>query len=95
MNDDPMIERDPHSAYQRAEEVKLRYQEEILTKANVVGVGVGLRRRGGVFTDEVAIIVMVSKKRMKVNLSAEELLPEQIEGVPVDVQEVGEIQLHE
>jgi hypothetical protein len=66
-----------------------------LTKANVVGVGVGLRSRAGVFTDEVAIIVMVSKKYLSADLTFEDLLPEEIEGVPVDVQEVGEISLHD
>jgi hypothetical protein len=93
-DDQPSIERDSHSAYQRAEQIKLRYQEEILTKANVVGVGVGLRNRAGVFTNDVAIIVMVSKKYFRADLSAEDLLPVEIEGVPVDVQEVGEISLH-
>lgn len=95
MNEQPVIEHDSHSAYQRAEQVKQRYQEEILAKANVVGVGVGLRSRAGVFTDEVAIIAMVSKKYLKADLPEEELIPEVIEGVPVDVQEVGEIGLHD
>ena len=95
MSDQPSIERDPHSAYQRAEEVKARYQEEILTRSNVVGVGVGLRNRGGNLTNEVAIIVMVSKKRLRADLSIADLLPVEIEGVPVDVQEVGEINLHD
>jgi hypothetical protein len=95
MSDQASIERDSHSAYQRAEDVKARYQEEILTRSNVVGVGVGLRNRAGVFTNEVAIIVMVSKKRLRADLSVEDLLPVEIEGVPVDVQEVGEISLHD
>ena len=59
-----------------------------------VGVGVGLRSRAGTLTDEVAIIVMVSKKHLRADLSSEDLLPDEIEGVPVDVQEVGEIAPH-
>ena len=54
-----MDERDTHSAYQRAGQIKERYEAQIMAKANVVGVGVGLRSRGGRFTDEVALVVMV------------------------------------
>jgi hypothetical protein len=90
MSDPSTFERDSHSAYQRAEQVKRRYQAEILTKANVVGVGVGLRSRAGKFTEEVAIVVMVSRKLPSADLADEDLLPQEIEGIPVDVQEVGE-----
>jgi radical SAM superfamily enzyme len=89
-----MMERDPHSAYQHAEQVRQRYQTEILAKANVVGIGVGLRSRGGAITDEVVIVVMVSKKVRFADLSIEDLVPAELDGVPVDVQEVGEIGLH-
>ena len=94
MSDQSLIEHDAHSAYQRAEHVRARYQEALLAKTNVVGVGVGLRSRAGTLTDEVAIIVMVSKKHLRADLSTEDLLPLEIEGVPVDVQEVGEIGPH-
>jgi hypothetical protein len=94
MSEEPILEQDSHSAYQRAEQVKQRYQAEILSKTNVIGVGVGLRSRGGVFTNEVAIIVMVSKKVVRTELPADEVLPTELDGVPVDVQEVGEISAH-
>ncbi len=93
--DASMMEHDSHSAYQRAEQVKQRYEEEILARTNVVGVGVGLRSRDGVFTDEVALIVLVSKKVIKTDLPPEQVLPSELEGVPVDVQEVGDIQSQE
>ncbi len=88
-----MVEQDSHSAYQRAEQVKQQYQAELLAKDNVVGVGVGLRSRGGLTTAEVAIIVMVSKKVLKSELPEEQLVPSEIDGVPIDVQEVGDIGL--
>jgi hypothetical protein len=90
MSDPSTFEQDSHSAYQRAEQIKQHYQAEILTKANVVGVGVGLRSRAGKFTEEVAIVVMVSRKLPSADLPEEDLLPDEIEGIPVDVQEVGE-----
>ena len=88
------FERDSHSAYQRAEQVKSRYQAEILSKANVVGVGIGLRSRQGKLTEEVAIIVMVTQKQTRAELADEDLVPRDLEGVPVDVQEVGDISTH-
>jgi hypothetical protein len=88
----PSIEHDPHSAYRRAEQVKRLHQAELLAKANVIGVGVGLRSQAGEFTEEVAIIVMVRRKVARLDLRTEDLIPEELEGVPVDVQEVGQIQ---
>ena len=62
-----------------------------MSKANVVGVGVGLRRRAGALTDDVALVVMVSRKVPNAQLAPEDIVPREIDGVPVDVQEVGEI----
>ena len=59
--------------------------------ANVVGVGVGYMRRGGLRTDEVGLVVLVRHKRPSIELAEKDRVPAQIDGVPVDVQEVGEI----
>ena len=64
----------------------------LMAMANVVGVGVGYRRQAGVQTDELALVVMVSRKVPHTLLLPEDLLPTEIDGVPVDVQEVGAIQ---
>jgi hypothetical protein len=71
--------------------VKRARQAELLRKANVVGVGVGYRRRRGQITDTVALVVMVSRKLPREQLAPEDLLPRELDGVPVDVQEVGEL----
>ena len=75
----------------RIRAVKTRYEGHLLARPGVVSVGVGLRQRSGTLTDEVCIVVMVRNKRPLVNLPADEVLPGAIEGVPVDVQESGEI----
>lgn len=62
-----------------------------MRRANVVGVGVGLRTRGGTREPEVAIVVMVRQKVPRTMLAEADVLPVRIEGVPVDVVEVGEI----
>lgn len=85
------MNQDSYSAFQRAAEVKDRHKQLLLSKANVVGVGVGIRQQEGEFTGEVALVVMVSRKLPSSEVPPDDLLPREIEGIPVDVQEVGSI----
>jgi len=88
MNDpDPNLTQDAA----RVMEVKRAHEDELLAKRNVVGVGVGYRKRGSERTSEIALVVMVTQKLSPTLLAPEDLIPTSIEGVPVDVQEVGEI----
>lgn len=75
----------------KASQVKRAHQAELMAKANVVGVGVGFRQVGGQRTETVALVVMVSRKLPATQLAPQDILPREIEGVPVDVQEVGEV----
>ena len=72
--------------------VKDRYQAALLRKANVVGVAVGYREKDGQMTDQVALTGMVKKKVPLSQLDAKDVIPPEIEGVMIDVKEVGEIQ---
>jgi len=63
----------------------------LLTRPNVVGVGVGLRQRGGRVQDEICIVALVRRKRPPVALAPATLVPSEVEGVPVDVLEVGDL----
>lgn len=76
---------------QRAQDVKRRHQQELLRKANVVAVGIGYCRRGGVQTREVGIVVSVKSKVPLAELKPRDVVPAQIEDIPVDVIETGEI----
>ncbi len=78
-------------AIQRAQEVKRRREAELMRKANVVGVGIGFRTRGGQRTDEVCIVVSVTKKLPTSELKRSDVLPTSIDGVPIDVIETGVI----
>ena len=78
-------------ALARVEAVRRAHESELLSKANVVGVGTGFRQKGGQPTDEVAVVVMVKKKLPHSQLSPKDVIPSQIQGVHVDVQEVGEL----
>jgi hypothetical protein len=76
---------------QRAQAVKRRHEQELLRKANVVAVGVGFKTVGGVQTREVGVVVSVKKKLPLSELKPRDVIPAQIEDVPVDVVETGEI----
>jgi hypothetical protein len=77
------------SAIQRAMEIKSRYEVSLLKKANVVAVGVGFRRQVGETAYEVALVVSVTRKLPPAQLSPQDVIPDKIEGVPVDVRETG------
>jgi hypothetical protein len=79
------------AATERAMAVKRRYAPELLAKANVVGVGVGFCQTGGESTGQVGLVVMVNRKLPAVLLDPGDVLPREIDGVPVDVQQVGEV----
>ncbi len=76
----------------RARAVKAKYEADPMARPGVVGVGIGLRQRGGELINEVCIVVMVRRKVPRALLDEEERLPHALEGVPLDVQEVGEIE---
>jgi hypothetical protein len=82
------------AAFQRAVELKEQMEHELLKKANVVGVGVGLRQRDGQLTGEVALIIMVQKKVSNSQLAPEDRIPAEINNVPVDVLEVGHLRVN-
>jgi len=73
----------------RIRAVKAAHEAELMRKANVVGVGIGLRQRDGQYTGELALIVSVTHKVPPEELDAEDQVPREIDGVPVDVQAVG------
>jgi hypothetical protein len=75
----------------RIKSVKAAHEHSLMAKANVVGVGIGYRATASVRTRQLAIIVMVKKKVSRLKLSPDDLIPESIEDIPVDVQEVGEV----
>jgi hypothetical protein len=75
--------------------LKEQYARELMGKANVVAVGVGYKIVGGRRTDELAIMVFVSRKVAPESLAPEELIPAQIEGVATDVVESGTLYAHQ
>lgn len=75
----------------RVRAIKARYENLLLAWPGVMSVGVGLRQQDDAPTDELCIVVTVRNKRTIDSLLPDEALPDQIEGVSVDVQESGDI----
>ena len=75
----------------RAVRVKQAHEQALLAKANVLGVGVGIREQGGARGGQVVVVVLVRRKIPISQLALRDQIPPEIEGVPVDVQEVGEV----
>ena len=71
--------------------VKEKYEDSLLNRKNVIGVGIGFKEEAGQVTDQMALVVSVSKKLADNEIGDTDLIPTELEGVPVDVKEVGEI----
>ena len=69
--------------------VQKKYTEMLLKIPHVVGVGVGLQKKDGIFTGDVGLVVMVDRKMPSAELAPEDQVPSELDGVHVDVQEAG------
>jgi hypothetical protein len=72
-------------------EVKEKHTIDLLSKANVVGVAIGYKEKGGQKTEVPSLVVMVKEKVPLSKLKAHDVIPQEIDGVATDVREVGEI----
>lgn len=71
--------------------LKSRVQDQFFAKPNVVGVGIGRKIVGGHMTHETCLMALVRRKVPRAALSAADMVPKQVEGVPTDVLQVGEL----
>jgi len=71
--------------------VKDKHVHQLFKFKGVVGVGIGRKIVAGKETNQLAIVVDVVKKLPENHLKKEDIVPKFLEGVPVDVQEVGVI----
>jgi hypothetical protein len=94
MKPDEAANQDSSSEFDRARAVKRAHENELMKRANVIGVGVGYQKKGQNWTSQVALIVLVAKKVPADQLSPTDLLPSSLDGVSVDVQEVGQLTIH-
>jgi hypothetical protein len=83
-----------HGALERIKAVKTAHLARLMSYPNVTGVAIGRREAGGKPTNELALVVMVTQKLPPEKLAPEAILPTEIDGVPVDVHQVGELRAH-
>jgi len=69
--------------------VKKEHVSELLSRRNVVACGVGFKEREGRITDEPCVVVSVTKKLPKAQLTAEDIVPQKLGEVKTDVVEIG------
>lgn len=81
-----------HPGEQVHSAVLARHERALLSYPNVIGVAQGIRTRRGKPTGEHCLIVYVNRKIPKSKLQASEVLPRKIDGVPIDVVEVGAVE---
>ncbi len=75
-------------------ELKRRYEGKLLRKATVRGVGVGYRVVGGEVTEELSIVVLVTRKICPLeDIHPMDRVPPEIEGARTDVVEVGVVRV--
>ena len=79
------------SAIFLAQQTKRQQEATLISRSNVVAVGVGFKIADGVQTNEPAIVVSVVKKLPAIQLSESSLIPRTLGGVKTDVVETGKI----
>ena len=75
-------------ALKRARQILRANSDRLLAKPNVVAVGVGYRDGS---PSELVLVVMVKQKLPKSALAEDEIVPSDVDGLPVDVRMVGEV----
>ena len=71
---------------------KERYQESIMEKENVTGIGVGYKKTRGKRTDEYGIVVLVEKKLPLSLLRRKDVIKKEFDGITTDIQEIGSVE---
>ena len=73
------------------QEDREKYEKELMSKKNVIGVMTARKIKNGLVTDEMAVTCMVSKKANISQLNIKDIIPVSVGGSPTDVIEVGEV----
>jgi hypothetical protein len=79
------------SEHAEVKRVQVRNQAMLLAMPNVIGLGIGLKTVHGRRSDQLCLAALVRRKLPRAALEAEELVPDEIDGIPTDVLEVGDV----
>lgn len=67
---------------------------DLFRRRHVVAAGLGYKIRGTVPTNELSLVVSVTRKVPVSELSSDDLIPQAVSGLPTDVVETGRIRAH-
>lgn len=82
------------SLIQQAFDAQAQKSNEFLAKRNVVGLGVGYKNKLGEPTGDASVVVLVQQKKPLAALIDDDLIPQEIDGMPTDVVEIGFVRAH-
>jgi hypothetical protein len=85
-----MVVQDKYLA--RVKAVQDKYTQYLMEKPHVVGVGIGHLGSNGFRAGLLGLIVLVDQEIPDDQLDPEDRVPDEIEGIPVELQEVGRIE---
>jgi hypothetical protein len=74
---------------EQALQAQAEHQDTLLAKSNVVGVAIGFKESKGETQGELSVVVLVEQKKPLAALSAQDVVPPEIDGMRTDVYEVG------
>lgn len=83
-----------HDLMEQITRVQARYAESLMSLPHVVGVAVGLAQKNGAYTEELALVVLVDEKVSLQALAPNEVIPAELDGVRVDVQQTGPLEAY-
>ena len=84
-----MTSREEQSA--RAILAQHKHTDNFMRKRHVLGISIGIGLRGGEPTDTICLVALVDVKVPLDELDPVDQLPEEVDGVEVDVQEIGRV----
>lgn len=73
----------------RAQTVRAAHVASLLARQNVIACGVGYKISAGQVTDELGVVLSVTQKLSEAQLTAQDLVPKELDGVRTDVVETG------
>ncbi len=79
------------SVHAEVKQAQIQHQAMLLAMPNVIGVGIGMKSVQGRRGDRLCLAALVRRKLPRAALEAEALVPEELDGVPTDVVEVGDV----
>jgi hypothetical protein len=83
----------PDAVAHRVAAVRATHEAELMRYPNVVGVSEGIETKRGKPTGRPCVVVYVTRKVSKAKLTKGRALPDRVDGIPVDVVEVGAVQI--